>query len=135
MKYAHATLIAVSLGLVMVSPLYAGQTDRGNYCDKSKVHEIENRLDRQYRRIERGVERDRLTHKEAKQLRKHYHGIRRLAHEYRQDGYLSAREYKKLTRKLNTNSRLIKEYTQNGIDRYVAYHDEYSPNRQKGFHW
>jgi hypothetical protein len=135
MKYVRTTLIAVSLGLMMTSPLYAGHSHRGHYCDYEKMHKIDKRLDRQYHRIERGIERDRLTYKEAKHLKKRYRGIRRLSREYREDGYLSPREYKELTRKLNRNNRLIKKYMHNGIDRYIAYHEEFSPVRHNRDYW
>jgi hypothetical protein len=135
MKYVRTTLIAVTLSLMMTSPLYAGRSHRDYYCDQEKMHKIDKRLDRQYHRIERGIERDRLTYKEAKQLKKRYRRIRHLSREYREDGYLSPREYRKLTRKLNKNSRLIKDYVHNGIDRYIAYHDEYSPTRHNRHHW
>jgi Ni/Co efflux regulator RcnB len=135
MKYISATLIIVLLSLVMTTPLYAGHSNRGNYCDNKKIHKIENRLYNQYQRIEHGVERDRLTHKEAKRLKKRYRRISRLSREYREDGYLSRREYRKLNRKLNKNSRLIDEYMHNGIDRYIAYHDEHSPYRYNRYYW
>jgi hypothetical protein len=130
MKYVRATLIALSLSLATAVPSYAGHSHRDEYCDhKKQVYEIEKRLDRQYYRIDRGIDRDKLTHKEAKNLKKRYRKIRRLSREYREDGYLSRREYKHLTHKLDKNSRLIKEYMSRGIDRYIAYHDEYSAYR------
>jgi Ni/Co efflux regulator RcnB len=130
MKYVLATLIAIPLSFATAAPSYAGHSHREEYCDhKKQVYKIEKRLDRQFHRIERGIDRERLTHKEAKQLKKRYRKIHRLSREYRDDGYLSHSEYKHLTRKLNKNSRLIKEYMNNGIDRYIAYHDEYSPYR------
>jgi Ni/Co efflux regulator RcnB len=130
MKYVRATLIALSLCLAMAAPSFAGHSHRDEYCDhKKQVNKIEKRLDRQYYRIERGIDRDRLTHKEAKKLKKRYRKIYRLSQEYREDGYLSRSEYKHLTRKLDKNSRLIKEYMNNNIERYIAYHDEYSPHR------
>jgi hypothetical protein len=130
MNAVNATLIALSLSLAMAAPSYAGHSHRGDYCDRdNKVYKIEKRLDRQYHRIERGIYNNRLTYKEAKWLKKRYRKIHRLSREYREDGYLSRKEYKRLTRKLNKNSRLIKEYMNNDIERYIAYHDEYSPYR------
>ncbi|PVV13955.1 MAG: hypothetical protein B6D77_03860 [gamma proteobacterium symbiont of Ctena orbiculata] len=135
MKFARTTLIAVSLSLVMAAPSFAGNSHRSEYCDNKKVHKIEKRLDRQYHRIERGIDRDRLTHKEARKLKKRYRKVRRLSREYRSDGYLSRREFNHLTRKLDKNSRLIREYMHNGIDRYIAYHDEYSRHRDNKYYW
>jgi hypothetical protein len=129
MKFVHATLIAVSLSLAIAAPSYAGYSHKAGYCDNKRVQKIENRLDRQYHRIERGIDRGRLTYKEAKKLKKRYRMIRHTSREYQEDGHLSCREYKHLTRKLDKSSRLIKEYMHNGIDRYIAYHDEYSPHR------
>ncbi|MGD8911886.1 MAG: hypothetical protein PVI97_02215 [Candidatus Thiodiazotropha sp.] len=128
MKFVHASLIAVSLSLAIAAPSYAGYTHKEGYCDNKRVRNIESRLDRQYRRIERGIDRDRLTYKEAKKLKKRYRMIRHMSQEYREDGYLSRREYKHLTHKLDKNSRLIKEYTNDRIERYIAYHDEHSPH-------
>jgi hypothetical protein len=135
MKLLRATLTAVSLSLVMAVPAIAGESHRGGYCNHTKIHKIETRLDRQYHRIERGIDRDRLTHKEAKKLKKRYRKIRRLSRRYHDDGYLSRSEFNHLTRKLDKNSRLIREYMHNGIDRYVAYHDEYSRSRHHKYYW
>ncbi|MEW8508710.1 MAG: hypothetical protein AB2598_18615 [Candidatus Thiodiazotropha sp.] len=126
MKSVSTVLVAVSLGLAMATPAFADHRHKGDYCYEKKIDKIERRLHRQYHRIERGIENDRLTHKEARKLNKRYRKISRLSREYREDGYLSKSEYRHLTRKLDKNSRLIREYMRNGIDRYVAYHDAYS---------
>ena len=135
MKFVRTTLIAVSLSLVMAAPSFARDSHRCDHSENKKVHKVEKRLQRQYYRIERGIDRDRLTHKEARKLKKRYRKIRRLSREYRDDGYLSRSEFNHLTRKLDRNSRLIREYMHNGIDRYIAYHDEYSRSRYKRDRW
>ncbi|MEW8467415.1 MAG: hypothetical protein AB2637_02745 [Candidatus Thiodiazotropha sp.] len=129
MNTVSTTLIALSLSLVMVSPVFADHRHNGEYCHERKIGKIERRLHRQYHRIERGIEKDRLTHKEVRKLKKRYRKISRLSREYRADGYLSRSEYRHLTRKLDKNSHLIREFMSNGIDRYIAFHDAYSSHR------
>ncbi|MES9992876.1 MAG: hypothetical protein ABW098_13040 [Candidatus Thiodiazotropha sp.] len=126
MKTVSSTIIALSLSLVMATPAFAGHRHKSEHCGEKKIDKIEHRLQRQYYRIERGIDNDKLTHKEARKLKKRHRKIRRLSREYREDGYLSRSEYQHLTRKLDKNSRLIKEFVRNGIDRYIAYHDTYS---------
>lgn len=131
MKTVSTTLIALSLSLVMAAPAFAGHGHRDEYHGDRKIDKIEKRLDRQHYRIERGIENDRLTYRESKELKKRCYRIGRLSRKYYRDGHLSRSEYEHLTRRLDKNSQLIKEYVHNGIDRYIAYHDQYSGHQYK----
>ncbi|MCM8856912.1 MAG: hypothetical protein LC541_15070 [Candidatus Thiodiazotropha sp.] len=129
MRIIHATLIATSLSLFLAMPAFADRGDKHRNYQSKMEYKIDKRLDRQFHRIERGIDNERLTYKEAKKLKKKLRKTRRLSREYREDGYLSRREFHHLNRKLDNNSDLIREFTHNGVERYIAYHDEYSKNR------
>ena len=126
MNTIYTTVIAASLSLFVAAPVFADHRGKREYCDASREYKIEERLDRQRHRIERGIDRDRLTYKEAKTLKKKHRKIRRLSREYREDGYLSRKEFQRLNRKLDKNSDLIREFMHNGVERYVIYHDKYA---------
>ncbi|MCU7924573.1 MAG: hypothetical protein KZQ88_17925 [Candidatus Thiodiazotropha sp. (ex Dulcina madagascariensis)] len=131
MKPLRATLIVASLSLFLAMPAVADRSDKHYYGDNKMEHKIGKRLGRQYHRIEHGIDRDRLTYKEARILKKRLRKIRRLSREYREDGYLSRKEFRRLTRKLDNNSDLIQAFMHNGIERYVIYHDKYAKNRDR----
>lgn len=126
MKIVRTTLTALSLSLVLAAPAFACHQSREENHGHWRMDKIESRLHRQQSRIERGIESDRLTHKESEKLKKQFFRIHRLSRKYSKDGRLSRGEYEHLTRKLDKNSQLINEYVHNGIDRYIAYHDKYS---------
>ncbi|MCU7932329.1 MAG: hypothetical protein KZQ90_16130 [Candidatus Thiodiazotropha sp. (ex Codakia rugifera)] len=129
MRMIHATLIATSLSFLLAMPAFADRGDKHHYCPSKMEYKIDKRLDRQFHRIERGIDNERLTYKEARKLKKKLRKTRRLSKEYREDGYLSRREFRHLKRKLDNNSDLIREFMHNDVKRYIAYHDEYSRNR------
>jgi septal ring factor EnvC (AmiA/AmiB activator) len=123
MNPIYKLVTASALSLVIASPVLA---DRQSYCDHDWEDRIERRLDRQYQRIQHGIDQHSLTHKESKHLKKKHRKIRRLSREYREDGYLSRKEFKRLTRKLDRLSDRIWEYKHNELERYVIYHDKYA---------
>ena len=79
---------------------------------------FEQRLDRQHARIKQGVRSGELTRKEAKLLRRQQRGIRQLLREFRDDGWLSKKERRILTKKLDRASRRIWEYKHNEFTRH-----------------
>ena len=130
MNTVSTTVIAVSLSLLWAAPTFADHRGKYEYCDTSREYRIDQRLDRQRHRIERGIDRDRLTYKEAKILKKKHRKIQRLSRKYRQDGYLSRKEFRRLNNKLNKNSDRIREFVGNGVERYVIYHDKYAHHQR-----
>ncbi|MCG7896946.1 MAG: hypothetical protein JAY99_11245 [Candidatus Thiodiazotropha lotti] len=126
MNAIHKMVVAATLSLIVTGPTLAGHTDRQRVCDQEWTERIDQRLDRQYRRIQRGVDQHSLTYKESKQLNRKYRKIRRLSREYQEDGYLSRKEFKRLSGKLDRLSDRIWEYKHNDLERYMIYHDRYA---------
>jgi hypothetical protein len=127
----YKTIIAASIFLLVVGPVSAGYSDKHfrseqDYCDNSSEYIVNQRLDSQWYRIEQGIDRDRLTDKEARILKRKHHKVRRLSREYQENGYLSRKEFRVLSRKLDSVSELIREYAHNDLERYVIYHDKYA---------
>ena len=117
MKTLTITLLAASFGLIATVPAYAGH---GHSYDR-----LYDRMERQQERIEHGIDSRELTRKEAKILKKQQRRIRRLAREFREDGWLSKRERRILRRKLDRASEQIRELKHNDLNRYVKWHDGY----------
>ncbi|MCG7872422.1 MAG: hypothetical protein N0C81_01755 [Candidatus Thiodiazotropha lotti] len=131
MNAIHKLVVATTLSLIVTGPALAGHADQQRVCDHEWADRIDQRLDRQYRRIQRGVDQHSLTYKERKQLKKKHRKIRRLSREYQEDGYLSRKEFKRLTRKLDRLSDRIWEYKHNDLERYVIYHDRYAHQNER----
>ncbi len=93
----HTTLIgalALVLGLSGAAPAFA-----------HTGHErIDQRQERQARRIEHGIDNGSLTHREAKKLRKQQRRIRKLERKMRADGHLEKRERRTLQSRLDQAS-------------------------------
>ena len=86
---------------------------------------FEQRIDRQHRRIERGVRSGELTRKEAKHLRKQLRRIARLERRYTRDGFLDRHERRKLHSKLNVASDRIYRLKHNNRYREPRRHDHH----------
>jgi septal ring factor EnvC (AmiA/AmiB activator) len=135
MNKTYITLIAVIVSLIVASPAVADYTGSNRYCKQDRENIIDHRLNRQSHRIQRGIDQASLTHKETKKLKKKHRKIRRLSREFQADGYLSLKEFRRLTRKLDRLSNLIREYKHNDLDRYVIYHDKYSQHKRMDRYW
>ena len=109
MKRLAKTLFIATLGLLTVTPAFAGH---GRLLD---------RMDRQQIRIERGVESGELTRREARALRKQQRRIHRLARDFYMDDYLSKRERRILRKKLNRASDRIRALKHNDEYRYARH--------------
>jgi hypothetical protein len=122
------TLMIAALALFAAAPVFAGHghgdDDRHprhaqrHHGDGYRVAEVRNRLGFQRTRIERGIDNGSLTHKEERKLRKQQHEIRHLARDFREDGYLSRKEHRILTGKLDKASDRIWRLKHNDADRY-----------------
>ncbi|MET0066085.1 MAG: hypothetical protein ABW076_07050 [Candidatus Thiodiazotropha sp.] len=126
MKKTYKNLFIGSLVLLLSSPVMAGYHDQPEHRDPGREMRIENRIDRQYDRIEHGFEKHRLSPDERSLVLKKLREIERQAVRFAKDGRLSRREYGRLDRRLDENSELIRELSENDIYRYVIYHDKYA---------
>jgi hypothetical protein len=126
MKRSHKNLMMGALVLMMSSPVMAGYHDRFEHREMSREAHIENRIDRQYGRIEQGFERHRLSPGERNRVLKQLREIHLLSQRFERDGRISGHEYERLDRKLDKNSKLIRELSENDINRYVIYHEKYA---------
>lgn len=121
MKTLTKTLLAASFCLIATVPAYAGHGHSYGHSNDRLV----DRMERQHERIEDGIESSELTRKEAKILKKQQRRIRRLAREYREDGWLSKKERRLLRHKLDRSSQQIREFKHNELNRYVVLHERY----------
>ena len=121
MKTLTQTLLIASLSLFAVVPAFAHHGD-GGYSKSDRIME---RLDRQQRRIAKGIKSDELTRKEAKLLKQDQRDIRQLVRLFRDDGRLSKVERRYLNRRLDRSSQLIKRMKHNDLNRYVLMHERY----------
>lgn len=135
MNSIYKNLVAISLSLMIAVPAFAGNSAKHRYCDQDRGASIERRLERQYYRIEQGIDRESLTYKETKKLKSKHRHIRRLSREFKEDGLLSHKEFKRLNRKLDRLSNLIREFKHNDLVRFVKYHDNYSHKISYGSDW
>jgi hypothetical protein len=114
MKTLNKTLLAAGLMLVATVPAYADHNDwKGGIGD---------RLERQHSRIEHGIDTGKLTRKEAKELRREQRKTRHLYREFREDGYLSKRERRKLRHRLDRVSDQIWDLKHNARSRERSDH-------------
>ncbi|MET0027673.1 MAG: hypothetical protein ABW101_08555 [Candidatus Thiodiazotropha sp.] len=128
MKKSYKNLVIGALVLMITSPVMADYGERSEHRERGRDDRIENRIERQYDRIDLNYERHNLSPDERNQVLKNLREIQRLAKRYDKDGRLSGHEYRRLDRKLDENSDLIRELSENDIYRYVIYHDKYAKN-------
>jgi hypothetical protein len=114
MKTSSKTLvIAGLLGLFASLPVFAA------YAHTHNGKSIHQRLERQQQRIEQGIASGELTRKESKVLQRQQRKVRSLTREFRDDGRLSKKERRVLTRKLDKLSDKIWRLKHNDV--YRAY--------------
>ena len=109
----HKTFWALPLLGILATPAIADRYYDDGYHHASR---FEQRIDRQHRRIERGLRSGELTRKEAKRLRKQLRQIAKLERRYTRDAFLDRHERRKLHNKLNVASERIYRLKHN--DRY-----------------
>ncbi|MCU7827666.1 MAG: hypothetical protein KZQ85_01230 [Candidatus Thiodiazotropha sp. (ex Myrtea sp. 'scaly one' KF741663)] len=121
MKILTQTLLVASLTMFAIVPAFASHGGDGY----SKSDRIIERLDRQQRRIAKGIKKDELTRKEVKLLKRDQRDIRQLVRLFRDDGRLSKRERRYLQHRLDRSSQQIKRLKNNDLNRYVRLHERY----------
>jgi len=88
---------------------------------------IQQRMDRQELRIERGVRNGGLTRHEAKQLYKQRKQFRKLQRKLRGDGVLTRSERRRLQNRLDKNSQWIRKLNHNDQRRGYGRHHRHYP--------
>ena len=153
MKRHIKTLLIASLALTAAAPAFAdrgydrdhdrGYGKRAHYVDRDhrpfRERHIKKRLYRQQARIDNGLENGRLTHKEKRKLLKQQRRIKRLARDFREDGYMSRKEKRILTAKLDRASDRIWRFKHNDANRHYRYdsHGRYGRHSryERNHHW
>jgi hypothetical protein len=128
MKNSYKSLVVGMLILMLTPPVMADYPQRPGYREPGRDERIESRIEHQLERIEHNYERHNLSPDERSRVMKNLNEISRLAEQYERDGRISGHEYRRLDSKLDENSELIKELSENDIYRYVIYHDKYAKN-------
>lgn len=110
MKSYKAILILPLIG-ILSTPVMA-------HYDHDGYTKFDQRIERQHKRIKKGVRNDLLTQKEARKLRKQHRYIKKLNRHFHKDGHLDRFERKALQRELDLASKRIYRLKHN--DRYRA---------------
>lgn len=121
MKSYKAILLLPLIG-ILSTPVMAHHA-RDGYT------KFDQRIERQHKRIKKGVRNDLLTHKEAKKLRKQHRYIKKLNRHFKRDGQLDRFERKTLQRELDLASKRIHRLKHN--DRYRAYNSHKKDHDKK----
>ena len=108
----YKTIILLPLVAVMSSPVMAHYGHDGYF-------KFDQRIERQQKRIKKGVLHAELTKKEAKKLRKQHRNIKKLKRQFQKDGLLIRHERKTLQRELDLASKRIYRFKHN--DHYRNY--------------
>ena len=116
MKLHKAFWVLPLLGMLATPAIADRYYDDGYH----HANRLEHRIDRQHRRIERGIHSGELTRKESKRLHKRLRQIAKLKRRYTRDGFLDRHERRKLHSKLNAVSNRIYRLKHN--DRYREQH-------------
>ena len=102
--------------LPLVGILAAPVAAQGRHSDHRYYDRIENRLDRQYHRVDRGIRSGQLTRREAKRLHRQQRRITQMQRRFLHDGHLDRYERDRLEQKLDRASERIYRLKHN--DRY-----------------
>ncbi|MEJ1336487.1 MAG: hypothetical protein RPU37_10615 [Candidatus Sedimenticola sp. (ex Thyasira tokunagai)] len=130
MKPITKTLIATTLCLLTTAPVSAG------YSYKNQNNDLFNRMIDQHNRIERGVEKGRLTEKEGRILKRQQRKFFSQAVKFREDGQISRKEQRKLHKMLDRSEKRIKEFKRDHRSYRSNYLHDYSTSRsQRSFRW
>ncbi|MES9900994.1 MAG: hypothetical protein ABW148_18510 [Sedimenticola sp.] len=134
MKPITKTLIATTLCLLTATPVYAGYSY--NNQNNNQNNNLFNRMIDQHNRIERGVEKGRLTEKEERILKKQQRKFFSQAVKFREDGKISKKERHMLHKMLDKSGKRIKELKRDRHSYRSNYLHDYSTNRsQRSSRW
>ncbi|MES9879534.1 MAG: hypothetical protein ABW185_01480 [Sedimenticola sp.] len=125
MKPITKTLMATALCLLTATPVYAG------YSYGNQNNSLFNRTIDQHNKIERGIEKGRLTEKEGRTLYKQQQKFFRTAAKFRKDGQVSRKEQRLLHKMLDRNEARIKAMKQDHRSYRSNFSHNYDTNRTK----
>ena len=118
MKTSMKVMLATGIFLIAAVPVHAHDGGRNDG--------VRERMQRQHSRIDHGMETGKLTRKEAKELKQDQYRTRHLFRDFREDGYLSKKERRRLERRLDRVSERIWELKHNKRSRYNGPDHRYS---------
>ena len=100
---------------VLASVAAGAQTHERAYVPRSNVDttELDARIDRQWERISRGIERGQLSRDEARQLRREHREIERMQARAKSDGRVSNWEADRLTAMVDRADQHIRDLRRN----------------------
>jgi hypothetical protein len=127
MKFFN-TVFVLPLVAVLSNPVMA-------HVDHSGYSKLDNRIEQQHNRINKGVRMGELTKKEAQKLRKQHRQIKKLSRQFNKDGHLSRFERKILKRELNLASHRIYDLKHNDRIRNKRLHDSWNSNKKHSGHF
>lgn len=113
----YATLLLLPLAAIISIPVMA-------HNDHDGYSKFDQRIERQHKRIKKGVRNDQLTKKEAKKLRKQHRRIKKLNQKFQKDGHLNRYERKTLRQELDLANKRIyrlkhnRRYRDNDLHRH-----------------
>lgn len=113
----YTTILLLTLVAAISSPVMAHYDDDG-YTG------FDQRIERQQKRINKGVRNGELTNRESRKLRKQQRYIKKINRQFKKDGHLSHHERKNLKRKLNLASKRIYRLKHNDRYRNNNSHDQ-----------
>ena len=119
---ARRILWSIPLLGLLAMPALADHRERDGHYGH---HRIEQRMDRQHRRIEHGIRNGELTRREARRLRKEQRHIAKLERKFFRDGHLDGHERRTLRRELDTASDRIYRLKHNDRRRDDGHHRGY----------
>jgi hypothetical protein len=127
MKFFN-TVFVLPLVAVFSTPVMA-------HVDHSGYSKLDNRIERQYNRINKVVRMGELTKKEAQKLRKQHRQIKKLSRQFNKGGHLSRFERKILKRELNLASHRIYDLKHNDRNRSKRLYDSWNPTKKYSNHF
>ena len=127
MKYFN-TVFVLPLVAVLSNPVMA-------HDDHSGYSKLNDRIERQHMRINKGVRMGELTKKETHELRKQHQHIKKLSKQFNKDGYLNRFERKTLKRELSLASHRIYDLKHNASNWNKRQHDTGNPNKKHSDHF
>jgi hypothetical protein len=127
MKFFN-TVFVLPLVAVLSNPVMA-------HVDHSGYSKLDNRIERQHNRINKGVRMGELTKKEAQKLCKQHRQIKKLSRQFNKDGHLSRFERKILKRELNLASHRIYDLKHNDRIRNSRLYDSGNSDKKHSGHF
>lgn len=124
----YKTIFLLALVAVISNPVMAHQ-------DHDGYSKFDQRIERQQKRIKKGVRHGELTKRESHKLRKQHRHIKKLNRLFKKDGHLTRFERQTLKRELNLASQRINQLKHNDRYRDNDFHDHRPSKRRHTDHY